>query len=103
MNLSRPYILQPACEPDLYTYCQYRSAPFDKDDKSNRFLVPRVHSFLFLLLQLGFFKILELEINILSEIVADHIHLGFPNMEFFISCGVGKLRRFGKKIQTSRF
>lgn len=28
MNLLRPYILQPACEPDDYTYCQNRSAPF---------------------------------------------------------------------------
>ena len=29
MNFLRPYILQPACEPDDYTYCQYRSAPFN--------------------------------------------------------------------------
>jgi hypothetical protein len=28
MNFLRPYILQPACEPDDYTYCQNRSAPF---------------------------------------------------------------------------
>lgn len=28
MNRLRPYILQPACEPSPYTYCQNRSAPF---------------------------------------------------------------------------
>ena len=30
MNFLRPYILQPACEPDDYTYCQNRSAPFNR-------------------------------------------------------------------------
>ena len=30
MNFLRPYILQPACEPDDYTYCQNRSAPYSR-------------------------------------------------------------------------